>query len=345
MKNLSEASPAASTTGSRQAATDSSVAAWRERALRLGSTPHTRRGVSTRVIVAVVVLLILVVAFIDFIQRPALQLDVAAKYLFAPSVLEGIANTLKLTVLSMVLALVVALLLATMRLSKNPVLRGISGLYVWFFRSIPLLVLLILWFNIAIIYPKIQLGIPFGPAWFTTDTQQIVNGFWAAVLAFGLQQAAYTSEIFRSALLAIPAGQSEAAAALGMTRRRTFFRVLLPQALKIAVPPISNDTINLLKGTSLAAFIAVPDLLYSVQTIYNRTYTIVPLLMVAAFWYALFVTVLSIGQYYLERALRRERRYVPQAQTADLTAVVTGSAGAAEALEPEPIRASREERF
>ena len=214
-----------------------------------------------------------------------------------------------------------------------------------FFRSIPLLVLLILWFNIAIIYPKIQLGIPFGPAWFTADTQQLVNGFWAAVLAFGLQQAAYTSEIFRSALLAIPAGQREAASALGMTRRRTFFRILLPQALKIAVPPISNDTINLLKGTSLAAFIAVPDLLYSVQTIYNRTYTIVPLLMVAAFWYALFVTVLSIGQYYLERALRRERRYVPQASNSELTAVVTGAAGASEALEPEPIRADRDERF
>lgn len=283
--------------------------AWRARAQQLGSAAHERQSNLGRFLVGGIVLVVVVAVAVNFVQRPALQLNIVAKYLFNPSVMQGIGNTLKITVLSMALALIVSLLLATMRLSKNPVLRAISGVYVWFFRSIPLLVLLILWFNIAVIYPRIELGIPFGPQWLSVNTNSVVNGFWAGVLAFGLQQAAYTSEVIRSALLAIPQGQQEAAAALGMTRRRTFFRIVLPQAVRIAIPPISNDTINLLKGTSLVAFIAVPDLLYSVQTIYNRTYTIVPLLLVATIWYGVFVTILSIGQYYLERALRRDSRY------------------------------------
>lgn len=281
---------------------------WRTEASRLGASPHHNPSHKLRNTLAVLAIVVLLAFLVDFVSRPALGWPIVWEYLFAPSVLAGIRNTLLLTVLSMGLALVISVVLANMRLSPNPVLRSIAGVYVWFFRSIPLLVLLILWFNIAIIYPRVTLGIPFGPEWWSVDTTSIVNGFWAAVLAFGLQQAAYTSEIIRASMLAIPTGQREAAAALGMTRSRMFFRIVFPQAMRIAVPPISNDTINLLKATSLAAFIAVPDLLYTVQTIYNRTYQIVPLLLVATIWYAVFVSILSYGQYRLERALGRDRR-------------------------------------
>ncbi len=280
---------------------------WRAEAARLGASPHHPPNHAVRNALAVVILLVATAVVVDFARRPALDWEVVWKYLFDPTVMTGIRNTLLLTVLSMALALVLSVVLANMRLSGNPLLRAIAGVYVWLFRSIPLLVLLILWFNIAIIYPRIALGIPFGPEWWATDTRNVVSGFWAAVLAFGLQQAAYTSEIIRASLLAIPTGQREAAAALGMTKVRTFFRIIFPQAMRIAVPPISNDTINLLKATSLAAFIAVPDLLYTVQTIYNRTYQIIPLLLVATIWYTVFVSLLSYGQYHLERALRRDR--------------------------------------
>ncbi|MFB8386753.1 amino acid ABC transporter permease [Microbacterium sp. NPDC055910] len=287
-----------------------SEAVWRVRANSLGAAPHEQHSHIVRNSMAGLVLLVAVVAIIDFVMRPALGWPVVWEYLFAPSVMQGIGNTLLLTVLSMSLALVASVILANMRLSANPVLRAISGIYVWFFRSIPLLVLLILWFNIAIIYPRIAIGVPFGPEWWAIDTSTVVSGFWAAVFAFGFQQAAYTSEVIRASLLAVPAGQREAAAAIGMTKPLMFFRIVLPQAMRIAIPPISNDTINLLKATSLAAFISVPDLLYSVQTIYNRTYDIVPLLLVATIWYAVFVSVLSYGQYHLERALSRDRRAV-----------------------------------
>ncbi len=280
---------------------------WRTEATRLGASPHHPPNHAVRNALGVVLLLAAALVVVDLVRRPALDWSVVWEYMFHPLVLTGIRNTLVLTVLSMALALVISVLLANMRLSPNPLLRVIAGVYVWFFRSIPLLVLLILWFNIAIVYPRVVLGIPFGPEWWATDTRNVISGFWAAVLAFGLQQGAYTSEIIRASLLAIPTGQREAAAALGMTKVRTFYRIIFPQAMRIAVPPISNDTINLLKATSLAAFIAVPDLLYTVQTIYNRTYQIIPLLLVATIWYTVFVSLLSYGQYHLERALRRER--------------------------------------
>lgn len=281
---------------------------WREEARRLGAAPHLRPRRLARNVVAVLLLIVAAVFVVDLVLRPVLGWPVIWRYMFAPTVLQGIGNMLLLTVLSMSLALVASVVIANMRLSGNPVLRGIAGVYVWFFRSIPLLVLLILWYNIAIIYPRIVVGVPFGPEWWSIDTSDVVNGFWAAVLAFGLQQAAYTSEVIRASLLAIPVGQREAAAAIGMTKPRLFFRIILPQAMRIAVPPIGNDTINLLKATALVAFIAVPDLLYSVQTIYNRTYEIVPLLMVATIWYAVFVSILSYGQHHLERALSRDRK-------------------------------------
>lgn len=268
--------------------------------LPVGTTFHPART-------ALATLGVLFTAFVlqGLAQNKAFEWHTVWHYFFATSVIDGIKRTLSLTVLSMLLAVVVAVLIANMRLAKNPVLRAIAGGYVWFFRSVPLLVLLILGFNFSVIYPQLGLGVPFGPQFFSVSMAKALTAYWAAVLAFGLQQAAYTSETIRASILAVPAGQREAASALGMTPTHTFFRIVFPQAMKIAIPPIGNDTINLLKGTCLVAFIAVPDLLYSVQEIYNRTYDVVPLLMVACLWYMIFVTLLSIGQHYLEKMLSK----------------------------------------
>ncbi len=262
----------------------------------------------TRTVIATLALLSVVFVLQGLARNHNFEWHVVRKYFFASSVLDGIKRTISLTVISMAIAIVFAVVLANMRLAQNPVLRGIAGVYVWFFRSIPLLVLLILGFNFSIIYPTLGLGIPFGRQLFSVSLAHLLTAYWTAALSFGLQQAAYTSETIRASILAVPTGQREAARALGMTPARSFFRIIFPQAMKIAIPPIGNDTINLLKGTSLVAFIAVPDLLYSVQTIYNRTYEVVPLLMVACIWYMIFVSILSVGQYYLEQKLHRGRQ-------------------------------------
>jgi len=285
---------------------------WQSRSRAIAELPIGRRVHPGRAVVATIALLIVAFVLQGLIRNGNLQWRVVGSYFFTQSVLDGIRTTITLTVLSMVIALVVAVVLANMRLAHNAVLRGIAGVYVWFFRSVPLLVLLILGFNFSVIYPRLGLGIPFGHQLFSVSLAHLLTAYWTAVLAFGLQQAAYTSETIRASILAIPAGQREAAQALGMTPARSFIRIIFPQAMKIAIPPIGNDTINLLKGTSLVAFIAVPDLLYSVQTIYNRTYQVVPLLMVACLWYMIFVSILSLGQYYLEKKLHRGRQIMGQ---------------------------------
>lgn len=281
---------------------------WATRARATAELPIGRKIHLTRTIAATLAVLLLVFVLQGLARNKNFEWSVFRRYFGAAMVIDGIKRTISLTVLSMLLAIIVALVLANMRLSDNVVLRGIAGVYVWFFRSIPLLVLLILGFNFSIIYPRLGLGIPFGQQFFSVSMTHLLTAYWTAVLAFGLQQAAYTSETIRASILAIPTGQREAARALGMTPLRAFFRIIFPQAMKIAIPPIGNDTINLLKGTSLVAFIAVPDLLYSVQTIYNRTYEVVPLLMVACIWYMVFVSILSVIQHFLEKKLHRGRQ-------------------------------------
>lgn len=281
---------------------------WQSHSRAIAGLPIGRRVHPGRTVIATLALLIVVFVLQGLVRNNNFQWHVVRYYFFAPSVLDGIRTTISLTVISMAIALVVAVVLANMRLAHNAVLRSIAGVYVWFFRSVPLLVLLILGFNFSVIYPTLGLGIPFGHQLFSVSLAHLLTAYWTAALAFGLQQAAYTSETIRACILAIPTGQREAAQALGMTPARSFLRIIFPQAMKIAIPPIGNDTINLLKGTSLVAFIAVPDLLYSVQTIYNRTYQVVPLLMVACLWYMIFVSILSVGQYYLEKKLHRGRQ-------------------------------------
>jgi len=254
---------------------------------------------------AVVIVVVVLAVLRSLAGNDALDWPTVRHYFFDPAIMEGLRRTLVITVLAIVIAVVFGVVLANMRLSKNPVLRGSSWVYVWFFRSIPLLVLLVLAYNVSLVYPQIVVSIPFGPHLIDTSTKDLVSPMFAAVAAFGLQQAAYTSEVLRASIQSVPPGQREAAAALGMSHARTMRRIVLPQAMRMAIPPVANETINLLKATSLVAFISVPDLLYSVQQIYSSTFQVVPLLLVATLWYMVIVSVLSGLQFLIERRLRQ----------------------------------------
>ncbi|OJX78073.1 MULTISPECIES: amino acid ABC transporter permease [unclassified Leifsonia] len=266
--------------------------------------PHIPNRHIMRWVVAALLVLLLLGWLQGLAFNQALDWPTIGQYFLNYDVLAGLGRTLLITAVSIVVAVVLGALLATMRLSDNPVLRGLAWLYVWFFRSIPLLVLLVLTFNLSLLWPTIDIGIPYGPVFVSVNTQELINPMVAAIVTFSLQQAAYTSEVLRASIQSVPAGQREAAVALGMTRTRTMMKIVFPQAFRVALPPIANDTINLLKSTSLVAFIAVPDLMYSVQQIYSSNFRIVPLLIVATLWYMIVVSILSVGQYFIERALR-----------------------------------------
>ena len=271
------------------------------------TTRRMRRHVASK-IAGLVAVFILVFIVQGLARNSALQWSVVGTYLFSHTVLSGLVRTLTITAVAIAIAVVLGIVLANMRLSKNRVLRTVNAVYVWFFRSIPLLVLLILAYNFSLLYLNLSVGIPFGPAFFTFMTKDLTAAMTAAFLTFGLQQAAYTSEVIRAAILSVPKGQTEAAEALGMTQLRTMLRIVLPQATRVAIPPIANETINLCKSTSLVAFISIPDLLYSVQETYSRTFQVVPLLVVATIWYTVIVSILSLIQWWLERTLGSSSR-------------------------------------
>jgi polar amino acid transport system permease protein len=213
----------------------------------------------------------------------------------------------------MAIGIVLGVVLAVMRLSPNPLVSGASWLYVWFFRGTPLLVQLLFWNFISALYPKISIGIPFGPEFFSFSANDVITPFVAAILGLGLNQAAYQAEIVRAGILSVDEGQNDAAHALGMTRLQTMRRIVLPQAMRVIIPPTGNETISMLKMSSLVSVIAYKELLYTVQLIYAVNYKQIPLLIVASLWYLIVTTLLSIGQYYLERRFGRgAARELPQ---------------------------------
>jgi polar amino acid transport system permease protein len=201
----------------------------------------------------------------------------------------------------MMIGIVLGVILALMRLSQNPVLSTVSWVYIWFFRGTPLLVQILIFFNIAALYPTIGLGIPFGPTFIHINGTELITPFFAGMLALGLNEGAYMSEIVRAGIISVDEGQFDAAKAVGMTRGQTMRRVVLPQAMRVIIPPTGNETISMLKNSSLVYVIAVKELLYTVTLIYSVNYKVIPLLIVASIWYLAATTVLSIGQYYLER--------------------------------------------
>ena len=228
-----------------------------------------------------------------------------AHYFFEKSILQGLLRTLELTTLAMLIGLAVGVVLAVMRLSANPVFRLVSLAYIWFFRGVPPLVQLIFWYSLASLVSTVSVGIPFGPSFWSQDTNSLITPFTAALLGLSLCESAYAAEIMRAGIQAIDKGQTEAAAALSLTRGQTLRLVVLPQAMRIVIPPIGNDTISMLKFTSLVSVLALPELLYSAQVIYTRTYQTIPLLMVATLWYLILTTVLTWVEHRLERRFSR----------------------------------------
>ncbi|MGE8941531.1 amino acid ABC transporter permease [Leptospira interrogans] len=246
--------------------------------------------------------LVLLVAGIAWsaINNPRFQWDVVFKYLTNANILRGLLVTLELTVIAVTLGIVLGIFLALLMLSRDVWLKAFAALYIWLFRGTPLLVQLIFWFNISALYPEISISIPGGPT-LVSFSGNSITPFMAAVIGLTLHEAAYMAEIVRGGVLSVGHGQNEAAMALGMTRLQAFRRITLPQALRAIVPATGNQVIMMLKTTSLVSVIALPELLYSAQIIYSRTFEIIPLLVVASCWYLFMCTLLSIGQHYLER--------------------------------------------
>ncbi|WP_210583503.1 amino acid ABC transporter permease [Streptomyces sp. GESEQ-35] len=254
---------------------------------------------------AAAALLVFAMVLNSVVRNDAFQWDVVGRYFTTAAVLDGLLLTLWLTGVVMVLGFLLGTVLAVMRLSANPVLRTLSWGYVWIFRSTPLLVQLLFWFNIGALYPTLGLGIPFGPQFVTVKTVNLLGPTLTAVIGLTLHETAYAAEVVRGGILSVDSGQTEAAQAIGLSRRRTLRRIVIPQAMRSIVPTAGNMLIGTLKGTSIVSVLAVHDLLYSVQLIYNQTYQVIPLLMVATIWYIAVTSVLSTGQYYVERYYAR----------------------------------------
>jgi polar amino acid transport system permease protein len=255
-----------------------------------------------RWIASVVILYIFISLLYSLAKNPAIRWGDIAHYLFNRLVLEGALRTLELTFIAMFVGIIGGTILAVMRLSKNYVLSGLSWLYIWFFRGTPVYVQILIWGYFGILYPKLFLGLPFtGLAFGGMETHRVIGGFIAAILALGLNEAAYAAELVRAGIISVDRGQNEASQSLGMSPGLTMRRIILPQSMRVIIPPMGNETISMLKTTSLVAVISGKELMTNVQTIYSQNFKIVPLLFVACIWYIFFTTLLTIGQHYLER--------------------------------------------
>jgi polar amino acid transport system permease protein len=256
--------------------------------------------------VAAAIILYLAAAIVKSVAtNPRFEWGIIRHYFTSSRVLQGLVTTLELTVLCMAIGIAIGIVLAVMRLSPNPLVSSASWVYIWFFRGTPVLVQILFWGFIAALYPTLSLGIPLGPQFVHFSANSTITPFVAGMLALGLNEGAYMAEIVRAGFISVDEGQTEAAQSLGMTRLQTMRRIVLPQAMRVIVPPTGNETISMLKTTSLVSVIAVTDLLYSVQLIYAVNYRTIPLLIVASIWYLIVTTVLSFGQYYLERYFGR----------------------------------------
>ena len=238
----------------------------------------------------------------SLLTNPNWGWSLIGEWIFSPPILKGVGVTLLLTFLAMLLGLVLGVIIAVMRLSPNPVMSGSAWVFVWVFRGTPVYVQLFLWGSIIALYQTLSLGIPFGPEFITFDTKTLIPAFVAALLGLGLNEAAYMSEIVRAGILSVDEGQEEAATALGMSRMQTLRHIVLPQAMRVIVPPTGNETISMLKTTSLV--IAIPlttELFFQAQVIGNRLFQPFPMAVMASLWYLALTSVLMVGQYYIER--------------------------------------------
>ena len=250
------------------------------------------------------VILVLVGLFLyGAATNPAYGWATYAKYLFNERILLGVWNTLQLTVYAMALGVVLGIVLSVMRLSPNPVFQTVAWAFLWIFRGTPVYVQLVFWGLLPTIYQNVQLGIPFGPTFFHLNLQSLSIPVLLAVIGLGLNEAAYMAEIIRAGITSVPEGQTEASTALGMSWGMTMRRTVLPQAMRVIIPPTGNELISMLKTTSLVTAVPYSYDLYSIASreIAARTFEPVPMLLVAATWYLIVTSILMVGQYYLER--------------------------------------------
>ena len=256
------------------------------------------------VAVAVIALLV-AMAINSIVTNPNWAWQFQFENAFAAPVVQGVWTTLWLTVAAMAMGVLLGIVLAVMRLSPNPILAGSAWFYIWVFRGTPVLVQLVIWANLGSLYRQISLGVPFGPGWFTFDTRNLIPNAAAALLGLGLNEAAYMSEIIRAGILSVDEGQGEAASALGMSRMQTLRRIVLPQAMRVVVPPTGNETISMLKTTSLVSAVPYAELFFQTSSIGSRTFQVFPTLVMASLWYLAMTSVLMVGQYYIERYYAR----------------------------------------
>ncbi len=273
------------------------------------TTPDTHYDLSTYKVVkrryygryasaSIIVLLLLGLA--QAFAKGNIEWSYVEQFLTARSIMFGLLNTIVMAVLAMALGVVLGVMVAIMRMSQNPVLRYVASGYVWLFRGTPLILQLLLWFNLALIFPTLSI-----PGLFEFKTVEVITPFVAALLGLGINQGAYTSEVVRAGLLSVDSGQYEAAKSIGMPRLQALRRIILPQAMRIIIPPVSNEFIGMVKMTSLASVIQYSELLYNAQNIYYANARVMELLIVAGIWYLAVVTVLTFGQSRLERRFGR----------------------------------------
>jgi polar amino acid transport system permease protein len=263
---------------------------------------HPWRWVST-----VIVLIVAASIVRAIIVNANFEWGLVGQYLFDHRIISGVFKTIELTVISMAIGIVIGVAMAVMRLSANPAVSGFSWLYIWFFRGTPLLVQLLFWQFGAALFKHIAIGVPFGgPVIIHPAYNSLVTAFVAALLGFGLNEGAYMAEIVRAGIISVDEGQTQAAQSLGMSRLQTLRLIVLPQAMRVIIPPTGNETISMLKNTSLVYVLgSVFDLLFAAQGIINATFKPIPLLIVASIWYIAMTSVLYVGQYFIERRYGR----------------------------------------
>jgi polar amino acid transport system permease protein len=268
--------------------------------LRVVHSRHVGRWVTAAVAAVLLAQFVVSVA-----TNHAFRWSTFADYFFSDPIMHGLRLTLELTLVAMAIGVVLGVVLAMMRMSANPIFSTFSWVYAWLFRGTPTLVQLLLFYNFAALYPRLNVSIPFGPTLASADTNAAITPFAAAILGLGLNEAAYMSEIVRGGILSVHKGQTEAAMGIGMTKLKTFRRVVLPQALRVIIPPTSNNIIGMLKMTALVSVLSLADLLYATEQIYAINFQPIPLLIVATVWYLICTSILMIAQRFLERRLSR----------------------------------------
>jgi len=257
-------------------------------------------------VAAVIVLALLGMLAAAVYQNPFINHRIIRKFLFAHLILKGVTVTIELTVISMIMGIVIGIGLALCRETNNVVLQKFAGFYIWAFRGTPLLVQILLWGNFGLLFRHLDLGVPFTHIVFASvSTNAVVTVFVASILALGLNEGAYMAEVVRGGILSVETGQVDAATSLGMTHGQAMRRIVIPQAIRVIIPPTGNELINLLKASSLVSVIAGGDLLTVTEQIYSQNYRTVELLIVASLWYISVTTVANIGQHYLEKRFKR----------------------------------------